>query len=191
MNPTPRTPRTPDNGRFPSLVYVGSRIGRSERPTGPSGPCGKADALAVTCRVPDGHVEQHWIFVKCPQRRDDHGRFRVVNGFDEVWDFLRQPFDGHFRKVIGRIHNQTLSRNSRRRKSRAAVASAGNEALCERHLGLILVREMFGQQLQRASERRQSHSRLSIGLNLGTESALFLKRLAHRRFLISESRNNK
>lgn len=154
MKPTPRTPRTLDNDLFPSNVYVGSREGRSDHPTRRSGLCGKADALTVARRIPNGHVEQHWIFVKCPQRRDNRARLRVVNGFDEVWDLLRKPFDSPIRKRICTIHDPTVSGTLRTRKIRTAVTPRSNAVYVLIHWGLILVRDLFGQPLPSAAERQ-------------------------------------
>ena len=57
--------------------------------------------------------------------------------------------------------------------------------------GLIFVRDLSGQHLISARDRRQSHSRLSFSLNPDLASTRFQEQFSHARFQISKRRNNK
>jgi len=90
------------------------------------------------------------------------------------------------RKQVDWLSHFQLKRKTGR--SSAAVSRAIDVLV---RAELIVVRDLFGQTLLTASERRRSHSRLSFGLNPEIGSAGYVKRFAHQRFQISKRKNDK
>lgn len=90
------------------------------------------------------------------------------------------------RKQVDWLSHFQLKRKTGR--SSAAVSRAIDVLV---RAGLILVRDLFGQPMLSAAERRRSHSRLSFGVNPEIGSWKFHKRFSHHRFQISKRKNDK
>ena len=96
----------------------------------------------------------------------------------------RMP-DGSRKQADWMSHSQLRRRTGR---SSAAVSRAIDVLV---RSGIIVVRDLFGNPLQSPSERRRSHSRLVFGLHPNIDSEIYLKRIAHNRFVNLKRKNDK